>query len=83
MNIFCHFLFQTSIILNILIFICFSFVVRFIELEGLQCVLSFLSNMDHTTAHGPIHTSAIGCIKAFMNNSVSTTYFIADRKHQN
>ena len=47
-----------------------SFVIRFIELEGLQCLVNFLSNMDYMTSHSPIHTSVIGCIKALMNNTV-------------
>ena len=56
----------------VLFFLYFSFVVRFIELEGLECLVKFLRGMDHNTAHSSIHTSIIGCIKALMNNSVST-----------
>ena len=56
----------------IMFFLYFSFVVRFIELEGLECLVKFLRGMDHNTAHSSIHTSIIGCIKALMNNSVST-----------
>src|SRR5207249_4831453 len=41
----------------------------FIELDGLSCLLNFLSNMDYETAQSTIHTSAIGCLKALMNNS--------------
>lgn len=55
-------------------FFHFSFVVRFIELNGLQIILDFLSNMDYETAQSPIHTSMIGCIKALMNNSVCTSH---------
>ncbi|XP_070577470.1 disheveled-associated activator of morphogenesis 2-like isoform X2 [Ptychodera flava] len=45
------------------------FVMRFIELDGLSCLLNFLSKMDYDTVESPIHTSIIGCIKALMNNS--------------
>nr|XP_002739230.1 PREDICTED: disheveled-associated activator of morphogenesis 1-like [Saccoglossus kowalevskii] len=45
------------------------FVTRFIELDGLTCLLNFLSKMDYDTLESPIHTSIIGCIKALMNNS--------------
>ncbi|XP_006994462.1 disheveled-associated activator of morphogenesis 2 isoform X1 [Peromyscus maniculatus bairdii] len=45
------------------------FVTRFIELEGLTCLLNFLRSMDHATCESRIHTSLIGCIKALMNNS--------------
>ena len=49
----------------------FSFVVRFIEQEGLQCVLNFLTGMDYQVSESSIHTAAIGCLKALMNNPVS------------
>ncbi|XP_041809592.1 disheveled-associated activator of morphogenesis 1 [Chelmon rostratus] len=45
------------------------FVTRFIELDGLSCVLNFLKSMDYETTESQIHTSLIGCIKALMNNS--------------
>ncbi|XP_066451414.1 disheveled-associated activator of morphogenesis 2 isoform X2 [Eleutherodactylus coqui] len=45
------------------------FVTRFIELDGLTCLLNFLKSMDYDTAESRIHTSVIGCIKALMNNS--------------
>ncbi|XP_030580849.1 disheveled-associated activator of morphogenesis 1 [Archocentrus centrarchus] len=45
------------------------FVTRFIELDGLSCVLDFLKSMDYEAAESQIHTSLIGCIKALMNNS--------------
>lgn len=48
-----------------------SFVLRFIELEGLPALLTFLERMDYFTAQSTIHTSIIGCVKALMNNSVS------------
>lgn len=50
-----------------------SFVIKFIELEGLQVLLDFLTVMDYFTAQSSIHTSIIGCVKALMNNSVSIT----------
>ena len=53
-----------------MIFPC-SFVMRFIELDGLNCLLNCLSGMDYETAQSPIHTSLIGCIKALLNSSVS------------
>jgi hypothetical protein len=48
-----------------------SFVLRFIELDGVPALLGFLSAMDYATAQSSIHTSLIGCVKALMNNSVS------------
>lgn len=51
---------------------CCSFVMRFIEKDGLQCLLDFLKDMDHETLQSNIHTSIIGCLKALMNNTVST-----------
>ncbi|XP_029633402.1 disheveled-associated activator of morphogenesis 1 isoform X3 [Octopus sinensis] len=54
-----------------------SFVVRFIELNGLQIILDFLSNMDYETAQSSVHTSMIGCIKALMNNSQSRAHVLA------
>ncbi|XP_014663901.1 PREDICTED: disheveled-associated activator of morphogenesis 1-like isoform X2 [Priapulus caudatus] len=46
-----------------------SFVMRFIDLDGLNCLLHFLKEMDYETEQSAIHTSVIGCIKALMNNS--------------
>jgi dishevelled associated activator of morphogenesis len=51
-----------------------SFVLRFIELDGLPALLGFLSAMDYATAQSSIHTSLIGCVKALMNNSVCSLY---------
>ena len=48
-----------------------SFVMRFLELDGLQCLRGFLTSMDPSTAKSPIHTSVLGCIKALMNSAVS------------
>ena len=45
---------------------------RFIEQEGLQCILNFLTGMDYHVSESSIHTAAIGCLKALMNNPVST-----------
>ncbi|XP_062253668.1 disheveled-associated activator of morphogenesis 1 isoform X1 [Platichthys flesus] len=45
------------------------FVTRFIDLDGLSCILNFLKSMDYETTESHIHTSLIGCIKALMNNS--------------
>ncbi|RXN08831.1 disheveled-associated activator of morphogenesis 1-like isoform X1 [Labeo rohita] len=45
------------------------FVTRFIDLDGLTCILNFLKTMDYETTESQIHTSLIGCIKALMNNS--------------
>ncbi|XP_064600215.1 disheveled-associated activator of morphogenesis 1-like [Liolophura sinensis] len=54
-----------------------SFVLRFIELDGLQCLLDFLSNMDQETTQNSIHTSVIGCIKALMNNQEGRAHVLA------
>lgn len=48
-----------------------SFVIKFIELDGLPTLLEFLERMDYATAESSIHTSIIGCVKALMNNSVN------------
>uniref|UniRef100_H2YP91 Uncharacterized protein n=1 Tax=Ciona savignyi TaxID=51511 RepID=H2YP91_CIOSA len=45
------------------------FVVRFAELDGISCLLNFLKNMVPEVRESRIHTSAIGCIKALMNNT--------------
>ena len=47
------------------------FVSRFFELDGLSCILNFLSNMVPEVRESRIHTSVIGCVKALMNNAVS------------
>ncbi|KAM8833277.1 disheveled-associated activator of morphogenesis 1-like [Synchiropus picturatus] len=46
-----------------------SFVTRFIDLDGLSCILNFLNSMNYETTESQIHTSLIGGIKALMNNS--------------
>ncbi|KAL7987437.1 hypothetical protein Chor_006356 [Crotalus horridus] len=53
------------------------FVVRFIELDGLSCLLNFLKSMDYETSESRIHTSIIGCIKALMNNSQGRAHVLA------
>ncbi|CAG2066093.1 unnamed protein product [Timema podura] len=54
-----------------------SFVLRFIELDGLVGLLGFLSSMDYTTSQSSIHTSLIGCVKALMNNSNGRAHVLA------
>ncbi|XP_056106715.1 disheveled-associated activator of morphogenesis 2 isoform X2 [Rhinichthys klamathensis goyatoka] len=53
------------------------FVTRFIELDGLTCLLNFLRSMDFETSESRIHTSIIGCIKALMNNSQGRAHVLA------
>ncbi|GAB6020602.1 hypothetical protein CHUAL_003278 [Chamberlinius hualienensis] len=54
-----------------------SFVTRFIELDGLSCLLNFLTNMNYETSQSSIHTSIIGCFKALMNNSNGRSHVLA------
>jgi len=49
-----------------------SFVLRFLELGGFDCLLDFLKAMTYEMASGPIHASVLGCLKALMNSTVST-----------
>ncbi|NXJ13409.1 DAAM2 protein, partial [Odontophorus gujanensis] len=60
-----------------LIIACDLFVTRFIDLDGLSCILNFLKSMDYETAESRIHTSLIGCIKALMNNSLGRAHVLA------
>uniref|UniRef100_A0A8C6VKM6 Dishevelled associated activator of morphosis 1 n=1 Tax=Naja naja TaxID=35670 RepID=A0A8C6VKM6_NAJNA len=53
------------------------FVTRFIDLDGLSCILNFLKSMDYETSESRIHTSLIGCIKALMNNSLGRAHVLA------
>ncbi|XP_053331509.1 disheveled-associated activator of morphogenesis 1 isoform X2 [Spea bombifrons] len=53
------------------------FVTRFIDLDGLTCILNFLKSMDYEIAESQIHTSLIGCIKALMNNSQGRAHVLA------
>uniref|UniRef100_A0A8C7QAR0 Dishevelled associated activator of morphosis 1 n=1 Tax=Oncorhynchus mykiss TaxID=8022 RepID=A0A8C7QAR0_ONCMY len=53
------------------------FVTRFIDLDGLTCILNFLKSMDYDTTESQIHTSLIGCIKALMNNSQGRSHVLS------
>uniref|UniRef100_A0A8C8DB17 Uncharacterized protein n=1 Tax=Oncorhynchus tshawytscha TaxID=74940 RepID=A0A8C8DB17_ONCTS len=54
-----------------------QFVTRFIDLDGLTCILNFLKSMDYDTTESQIHTSLIGCIKALMNNSQGRSHVLS------
>ncbi|XP_052275051.1 disheveled-associated activator of morphogenesis 1-like isoform X2 [Dreissena polymorpha] len=54
-----------------------SFVVRFLELEGLACLEKFLTLMDYSVAESSVHTSIIGCFKALMNSSQGRSHVLA------
>lgn len=55
-----------------------SFVLKFIEHQGLPALLNMLEAItDVFVANSSLHTSLIGCIKALMNNSVSLRKKIA------
>ena len=58
-----------------------SFVLRFIELGRLDCLLDFLKGMSNEMANSPLHTSVLGCFKALMNSTVSAGVFFL-RKNQ-
>lgn len=51
-----------------------SFVLRFIELDGLNALLQVLETINAEAADSNLHTSVIGCLKALMNNSVSSVF---------
>ncbi|XP_054617510.1 disheveled-associated activator of morphogenesis 1-like isoform X5 [Dunckerocampus dactyliophorus] len=53
------------------------FVTRFIDVDGLTCILNFLKSMDYETTESQIHTSLIGCIKALMNNSQGRAHVLS------
>uniref|UniRef100_A0A3P8XJ66 Dishevelled associated activator of morphogenesis 1b n=1 Tax=Esox lucius TaxID=8010 RepID=A0A3P8XJ66_ESOLU len=53
------------------------FVTRFIDLDGLTCILNFLKSMDYETTESQIHTSLIGCVKALMNNSQGRAHVLS------
>ncbi|XP_051500628.1 disheveled-associated activator of morphogenesis 1-like isoform X1 [Myxocyprinus asiaticus] len=53
------------------------FVTRFIDMDGLTCILNFLKSMDYETTESQIHTSLIGCIKALMNNSQGRAHVLS------
>lgn len=54
-----------------------SFVIRFIELDGLSALLDYLEGMDYQTSQSSIHTNLIGCFKALMNNSTGRAHVLA------
>ena len=54
-----------------------SFVSRFLESSGLTCLLNLLAGMDWDTAQSAIHTAALGCVKAIMNNSTGRAHVLA------
>ena len=54
-----------------------SFVSRFLEADGLGCLLALLAAMDWDTAQSVIHTAALGCVKALMNNSTGRAHMLA------
>lgn len=54
-----------------------SFVLRFVELDGLIALISCLTAMDYNTAQSSVHTSLIGCVKALMNNSTGRAHVLA------
>ncbi|XP_054088534.1 disheveled-associated activator of morphogenesis 1 isoform X2 [Zeugodacus cucurbitae] len=54
-----------------------SFVLRFVDLEGLPCLLDLLQKMDVCVVNSLLHTRIIGCIKALMNNSTGRAHVLA------
>ncbi|XP_023325482.1 disheveled-associated activator of morphogenesis 1 [Eurytemora carolleeae] len=54
-----------------------SFVSRFLEENGLNCLLDLLAGMDWDTAQSSIHTAALGCMKALMNNTSGRAHVLA------
>ncbi|XP_034101363.2 disheveled-associated activator of morphogenesis 1 isoform X1 [Drosophila albomicans] len=54
-----------------------SFVLRFVELDGLPALLNLLMQLDIRVANSSLHTSLIGCIKALMNNSMGRAHVLA------
>uniref|UniRef100_A0A1B6C417 FH2 domain-containing protein n=1 Tax=Clastoptera arizonana TaxID=38151 RepID=A0A1B6C417_9HEMI len=54
-----------------------SFVLHFVELNGLIGLKSCLEAMDYNTAQSSVHTSLIGCVKALMNNSTGRAHVLA------
>lgn len=54
-----------------------SFVLHFVELDGLIALISCLTSMDYNTAQSSVHTSLIGCVKALMNNSTGRAHVLA------
>ncbi|KAK7601114.1 hypothetical protein V9T40_008555 [Parthenolecanium corni] len=54
-----------------------SYVLRFVEMDGLIHLLDALSAMDYDTSQSSVHTSLIGCVKALMNNSTGRAHVLA------
>merc|ERR1719273_1107913 len=54
-----------------------SFVSRFLEADGLGCLLNLLAGMDWDTGQAAIQTAALGCVKALMNNSTGRAHMLA------
>eukprot|EP00095_Tigriopus_kingsejongensis_P000197 snap_masked-scaffold41_size498431-processed-gene-1.12 protein:Tk00197 transcript:snap_masked-scaffold41_size498431-processed-gene-1.12-mRNA-1 annotation:"disheveled-associated activator of" len=54
-----------------------SFVTRFMEVDGLASILNYLSSMDYDTRQSILHTTALGCLKAMMNNSTGRSHVLA------
>lgn len=54
-----------------------SFVIRFIEFQGLPVLLEILGLLDIRVTNSPLHTSLIGCIKALMNNSTGRSHVLS------
>ncbi|KAH8396100.1 hypothetical protein KR222_003314, partial [Zaprionus bogoriensis] len=54
-----------------------SFVLRFVELDGLPALLELLLQLDIRVANSSLHTSLIGCLKALMNNSMGRAHVLA------
>eukprot|EP00118_Oscarella_pearsei_P026097 m.309383 g.309383 ORF g.309383 m.309383 type:complete len:1090 (+) comp46287_c0_seq1:120-3389(+) len=54
-----------------------SFVTQFVESGGIDCLLDFLREMDHSTRHSSIHTAAIGGVKAMLNNTYGRRHVLA------
>ena len=47
------------------------------ELDGLDAILDFLAALDYPTAQSSIHSALLACLKALMNNSVSSDSEVA------
>lgn len=58
-----------------------SFVLRFVESNGLSALLEILRLLDIRVANSPMHSSLIGCLKALMNNSVSEIFLMKPPKN--
>ncbi|XP_067637402.1 disheveled-associated activator of morphogenesis 1 isoform X2 [Eurosta solidaginis] len=54
-----------------------SFVLRFVDLDGLPCLLNLLKWMHPDVVNSDLHTRIIGCIKALMNNSTGRANVLA------